>query len=450
MKRNNFIFLIVALSICVFLFSGCSTQKNYEMSYEQVISLFENQIKEIVGIFFNFDVKQKYANLTTKFDTDAIYLDLDILSQARINYASMLQDRSISFDADVKISESEFGVSTSGSLNYSLIWDNVYLNLSKFSLGWPSAKDLAMINMVVNGVKWQQFKLAMSGFNLFKSFYLYNLYNERLGKILDNVWEFTINEGAVIYYWMFDEYKWYNAWKYSIDEEKVDEMLELYADVMDEFNSWMLTQYLAQNLWTDDVNLIDFSNVLSGITYDNLQWYFVVVWKNKVVWTVEGAHITLDKTWIIFNYYYGKDWLCFEAKTENWEDFMLLVAKKNWISYDIYTNIMSVLGIKWNVKFNKFSKGDGIDVDFDLIFAVNTDQDVLSGLNNSKQIYLEVPVKWNYQVKNIDKFSLQEPDDAIDLMEMVGGYLWTVGGEFSDDYELDDSYEFEDIPVELE
>lgn len=451
MKRKNFILSIVVLFIGVFSVSGCSTQKNYNMSYEQVISLLENQSREMMDMLFNFDAQQKDVSLVTKLDTDELNLDLDVKSQAKIDYNSKMQDMSLSFVADVKVPESELDFSTSGAMDYSLIWDNMYLKLSKFSLNWPSAKDLAMVNMVVNGFKWQWFKLDMSNVGLSKSFDLYSLYNEKLWEIVDNAWKTMINQWSGIYDWIFDEYKWYNAWKYSVDEEKIDEMLKLYADMMNEFYSWLLAQYAAQNLWGEEIDAVDFNSLLSGIKYDNLQWYFVIVWKNEVVETMEGAYMNIDGTWMIFNYYYGKDWLYLEVKTEDWEDVMLIVAKRNWRTYDVYANMMSVLGLKWDLKFNKFSKKDWIDVDFDMKFTVNMEWEMLSDLQDLKETYMDVPFKWNYKVKNIDSFSLQEPSEAVDLMEMLGGYLWTVDEELPpDDLDLDVGYEAVDESVELE
>ena len=270
-------------------------------------------------------------------------------------------------------------------------------------------------------------------------------------EIVDNAWKTMINQWSGIYDWIFDEYKWYNAWKYSVDEEKIDEMLKLYADMMNEFYSWLLAQYAAQNLWGEEIDAVDFNSLLSGIKYDNLQWYFVIVWKNEVVETMEGAYMNIDGTWMIFNYYYWKDWLYLEVKTEDWEDVMLIVAKRNWRTYDVYANMMSVLGLKWDLKFNKFSKKDWIDVDFDMKFTVNMEWEMLSDLQDLKETYMEVPFKWNYKVKNIDSFSLQEPSDAVDLMEMLGGYLWTVDEELPpDDLDLDVGYEAVDESVELE
>jgi hypothetical protein len=121
MKRKNFILLFAALFAGVLCFSGCSTQKNYDMSYEQVISLLENQSIEMMEMFFNFDAQEKDVTLATKIDTDDINLALNVQSQAKVDYDSKVQDTAISFDADVKIQASKLDFSTSGAVNYSLI-----------------------------------------------------------------------------------------------------------------------------------------------------------------------------------------------------------------------------------------------------------------------------------------------------------------------------------------
>lgn len=428
MKTKNFILSVILLFIGTFLFTGCSTQKNYNMSYEQIIALLENQSKEMMEIFFDVDAQQKYFDLSTKLDMSGINLDLNAKSQARVDYDSMLQDTDISFDADVKVLDQELDFNTSWAVKYSLIWDDMYLKLSKFALKWPSASDLAMVTMIVNSVKWQWFKLSMSGFSMSKAFDLHSLYNEKLWEMANKAGDAMINEWSGVYDWMFDDYKWYNAWKYSIDKQKFDEMLQVYVEMMNEFYSWLFSQYV-QNLWAnaDEMWLIDFGSMLSWITYDNLQWYFVVVWKNDVVETMEDAHINIDGTWIVVNYYYWKDWLYFEVKTEEWEDMMLIVAKRNGKTYSVYANMNSMLGVKWDLKFNKFSKKGWIDVDFDLNLTVNINSGALMDSEISNDMIMDIPLKWNYKVKSIDNFSLQEPKDAVDLMEMFGGYLWTMG-----------------------
>ena len=442
MKRKNFVLLLAVLFVGLFSFTGCSTKKNYEMSYEQVISLLENQSKEMMEIFFNFEAQQRDVNLFTKIDNDDVNLDLDIQTQSKIDYNSKVQDVALYFDADVKISESELDLITSWEVNYSLIWDDMYLKLSDLSLDWPSATDLAMVAMIVNGFKWQWFKLGMSGVNMSKAFELYSLYGEKMWDIVKNVWEIMVNEWSLVYDWMFDEYKWYNARKYSVDEEKFDEMLHMYVDMMNEFYSWLLAQY-AENLWDEEINLVDFNDIFSGVEYDNLQWYFVVVWNNDVVETMENAHMTIDGTWIVANYYYWKDWLYFEAKTEDWEDLILLVAKKNWKVYDIYANFNSMFSVKWDMKFNKFSKKDWVDVDFDLNLSVSVDPEMFADPESVKDLDMEIPFKWNYRVKNINKFSLEAPSDAIDLMEMLWWFMWAgIAGD--DEYREDDEYDYLD------
>lgn len=439
MKRKNFVLSIIILSLGVMFFSGCSTQKNYNMSYEQVISLLENQSKDMMEMFFDVDAQQKTLNLSTKVDTGETSIGLNLQSQAKIDYDLKMQDMNLSFDADVKMPESKVDFTSSWVVNYSLIWDDMYFKLSKFSLKWPSAKDLMMVTMVVNWLKWKWFKLSMTGASMSRTFDLYNLYNEKLWDIVDNAWESMINGGSWVYDWRFEEYKWYNVWRYSINKEKFDEMLHMYVDMMNEFYSWLFTQY-AENLWKSKEELwaLDFNDVLSWVTYDNLQWYFIIVWKNEVVETMEDAYMTIGETWIVLNYYYGKDGLYFEAKADDWEDMMLIVAKRNWRTYNVYANINSMLGVKWDVKINHFSKKAWIDIDFDLNLTLDVESDSLVDSQDSSSfegINIEMPLKWSYKVKNIDSFSLQEPSDAVDLMEMLGGFMWSVGeDEFLGDY----------------
>ena len=444
MKRKNFILPIIGLFVGVLSFSGCSTQKNYEMSYEQVISLLENQSQEFMDMFVNVDAQQKDLNVSTIIDTDDMSLDINVQSQMKVDYSSdFTEDLSLSFQAGIRVPESELDVTASWALNYSLIGNDMYLKLSKFALKWPSAKDLAMVTMIVNGFKWQRFKLNKSGANMSKVFTSYKTYVEELKQVADSAWSMMINEWSVVYDWMFNQYKWYNAWKYSVDQEKFDEVLHVYLDTMTRFYSWFFNQY-AGNLWTssEELQSLDFSEMLSWITYDNLQWYLVIDWKNEVVETMEGAHMNIDGTWFTFNCYYWKDWIYMDVKTDDWENVMTVLAKKNGKKYDVDADMMSIFKIKWDVKLNKFSKKDWIDADFDLDISMNTE-----GMGESdesvKEINIDMPLKWNYKAKSINSFTLQAPSDAVDLMDMLGGYLWaSMGGD--DEYREDDEYEYLD------
>ena len=444
MKRKNFILPIIGLFVGILSFSGCSTQKNYEMSYEQVIALLENQSQEFMDMFVNVDAQQKDLNASTIIDTDDMSLDINVQSQMKVDYSSdFTEDLSLSFQAGVRIPESELDVTASWALNYSLIGDDMYLKLSKFALKWPSAKDLAMVTMIVNGFKWQRFKLNMSGASMSKAFTSYKIYIEELKQVADKAWSMMVNEWSVVYDWMFNQYKWYNAWKYSVDQEKFDEVLHVYFDTMTKFYSWFFNQY-AGNLWasSEELQSLNFSEMLSWITYDNLQWYLVIVWKNEVVETMEGTHMDIDGTWFTFNCYYWKDWMYIDVKTDDWENVMNVLAKKNGKKYDVDADMMSIFKIKWNVKLNKFSKKDWIDADFDLNLSMNTE-----GMGDSdesvKEINIDMPLKWNYKAKSINSFTLQAPSDAVDLMDMLGGYLW--GGMGSDDeYREDDEYDYLD------
>ena len=449
MKRKNLFLAIVALSIGVLFFSGCSTKKDYTMSFEQVISLLENQSKEMMDMFFDVDAQEKSLNLSTNVDTNGVNLDLDIQTQAKVDYESKVEDMDFSFDADVKAPDEDLDFTASWAMKYSLVWDNMYLKLSRFGLKWPSASDLAMVSMIVNSFKWQRFKFSMSGLSISKAFDLHTLYNDKLWEMTNKAGDAMINEWFGVYDWMFDEYKWYNAWKYSVDKEKFDEMLQIYVTMMDEFYSWLLNQY-AKNLGADveEMWVPNFSEMFSGVTFEELKWYFVIIWKNDVVETMENAHADIDGTWFIVNYYYEKDWLYFDAKTDDWEDVMLIVAKRNGRTYNVDVNMNSMMKIRWDIKFNQFSKKAWADIDFDLIVSI--DSESLDDLEESKAVNVEIPFKWNYKMKSINSFSVQEPSDAVDLMEMVGGFLWSMDEEISDDYELEDTYEFEDTSLELE
>ena len=131
-----------------------------------------------------------------------------------------------------------------------------------------------------------------------------------------------------------------------------------------------------------------------------------------------------------------------DVKSDDWENVMSILAKKNGKKYDVDADMMSVFKIKWDVKLNQFSKKDWIAADFDLNISMNTEE-LVENDGSIEEINIDIPFKWNYKVKNIDGFSLQEPSDAIDLMEMIWGYLWTaMGGD--DEYREDDEYEYLD------
>jgi hypothetical protein len=72
--------------------------------------------------------------------------------------------------------------------------------------------------------------------------------------------EIIKNEWSMVYNWKFTQFNWYNAWKFSLDNEKLNALIKEYYDAM---NTNLDDEYLQE---APEINI------------QNFEWYLVITW----------------------------------------------------------------------------------------------------------------------------------------------------------------------------
>jgi hypothetical protein len=219
-----------------------------------------------------------------------------------------------------------------------------------------------------------------------------------------------VNEWSVVYNWKFAQFSWYNAWKFSLDSEKLNALIKEYLDSFASLDE-------------------EFSDI-PEIDIQDFEGYLVITWKDKVTTVIEKMAMESNGSILNVEWFDGED---LEIKVfEDAGDEISIVAHKNGGKYDVSVNFADIILLDWTVS-TKLSKSS-IDLAYDLKVTVKEGAEIV------------VPLKWSWKYKAISEFSTVAPEDAQDLSDLFGAYLG--GSDYSyDDYD-DYDYDYDDIDYE--
>ena len=411
--------------------------ENYENSFDQVVSISRNRSQEIFDILSSYKVQKRDYDISTNIDLLGINSGyLNAKGWTKVDYDSKKEDAFLSFDVGMEEIDS-FNITASGSLNYSLIWDTMYFNLSNFSFKDSSPDQLAVATTMVDDLKWKWFKLELPEIDMSNIWSVYEQYRVETYGLMSKFYDIENNEWSGIYNWNFDEYDGLYARNYSVDKDKILDLLEIYFDTIQNFYRDF---YAVQGLWDsiESEDFFDFDWWLSDIASD-INGYYVILWKNEVVQTFENVKLEFsDGSEMLINGHYWIDWLYVEISLD-WEESIIDIKNKNNNNYIVSIMLGDLFEINWNIKFNKFTKEDWIDVDFDLNLLMNLDEisyDEYESFENMEAYSSKiiVPLKWTYKVTKINWFNVVK-HEATDFFDLFENYLWS----YDDEYFLDDS-----------
>lgn len=411
--------------------------ENYENSFERLISVAKNTNKEIFDILSSYKVQKRDYDISTNIDFLGMYSGyLNMNGWTKIDYNSKKEDAFASFHMGIR-EPKLFDITASGALNYSLLWDTMYFNLSKFSFKNSSPDQLPVMTTMVDDLKWKRFKLELPEIDTSNVWGIYEQYREKTYDLLSKSYDVINNEWSGIYNWAFSEYKGYDSWKYSVNEDDIRDFLESYVGVVQNFYSDVYDQGLWDSIEWEDFD--DFASLFSDVTFGDINWYYIIVWENNVVQTIENMELKLgDGSVMMINCYDWNNWLYLEIKLD-WETFMIVDIKKNNLKYVVSIVFDEIFEIKWDVRLNKFSKEDWIDASFDLNLVMDLGEtlydefeDIENMEINSSKIVM--PIKWTYKVTKTNWFNVVKHSNAVDLFDFFEDYLWS----YEDEYLLDD------------
>ena len=406
MKKSVFLFGLLATTLCL---TACGS-KDYNMTFEEALEIANHS--ELQNILSENDNFEQDFTIAGNYDADWTKIDANISSSSKQSLNNKNSESSTTFWANIA-SEWE-NMKVDWALDIKLVNDSIYLNLT--SLDLTGSENLGMVAMLTEWFKNQWFVIPMTwlsempdSFSILKD---WKELNEKAKEIITNEW-------STVYSWKFSQFEWYNAWKFSLDNEKLNALIkDYYADV----NS---------NLDDEDAPETPELNI------QNFEWYLVITWKDKVTTVIENMEIQDNDTNISLNWF---GWEDYEINISEWEEtIMVITANKKWSKYNISFNIANNLFLEWTIS-PKLSKSS-IDLKFDAKITVKAEEEWKSDTI--------IPFKGSRKYNSISEFSVTAPENAQDLSELISSYLWWImwWDNYDENYDYED-YDYEDYDYE--
>ena len=392
MKKSVFLFGLLITSVSL---TACGS-KNFNMSFDEALEIANHsELQEILAGNENFEQSFDIAgNLSSEWNK----IDANILTTSKQNINNNKSESSIKFNANITTQWETMKLDW--VLDLKLVDDTVYLNLWILDLTWSD--NLAMIGMMVEWFKGQWLSIPMTGLSGMPSTLSYfkdsEVLNAKAKEIINNEW-------STVYNWKFKQFNGYNAWKFSIDNEKLNTLVKEYYDSM----SSGLDLGSGEDMKFPEINI------------QNFEWYLVITWKDKVTTVIESIDVVDNDIVMSVNWFAGKD---YEINIAEWEEELIkIVANKKSSKYDVSISVSDAILLDWTIS-PKLSKSE-IKLNFDAKLTVKA--------QNEWDSDTIIPFKGSWNYVGISDFDVLIPEDAQDLTELLWAYL---GDWWSDeDYE---------------
>ena len=409
MKKSAFLLgLLVITSLCL---TACGNSKDYTMSFDEAYDTANHSALQ--DILINSENAQQSLNLSTNIDNWSNKMAIILQSNSKQSLWNKKSESSTTFD--VNINADDTNVLVNWALDIRSIDNTIYLNLK--SLDFSGPEDTSFLAAMVEWFKDQWFSIPMSWLNEMPNTFSYMKDAKSLS---EQAKEIVVNEWSEVYNWKFTQFNWYNARKFSLDTDKLQQLInDYYAKINESF---------------DEEN----QQEAPKLDIQNFEWYLVITWKDKVTTVIENMDMIEWETNININGFWGDD---YEINAySNWESILTMKATKKKLSYNVSLNAANSVLLEWTIS-PKLSSSK-IDVKFDATLTVKSDYEETDDTI--------LPLKGNRSYDPISDFDVTAPEWAQDLTELLASYLWSAF--WWEEYDLED-YEYdleaEDLPEEL-
>ena len=376
--------LLGLLSTATLCLSACGNSKDFNMSFDEALTLANHSaLQEALTNSENF---QQSFNLSTNIDNWSNAMVINLQSESKQNLNNDKSQSSTNFDVNVKADDTD--VLIKWNLDIKLLDDIIYLNLE--SLDFSSNEDTSFLASLVEWFKGQWYSISMQWLSDVPSSLSYikdaKSLNEQAKEIIVNEWDTKYN-------WKFSQFKDYNAWKFSLDNEKIQELINDYYAKINETLTGDAIQEAPQ------------------LNIQNFEWYLVITWKNKVTTIIENMDVVDGESSISVNGFWGEDYEI--NMSSNWETIIAIKATKKNSSYNVSINAANSILLEWTIS-PKLSSSK-IDVKFDATLTVKSDYEETDDTI--------IPLKWSWTYNPISDFTVEAPENAQDLNEVLSAYL---------------------------
>lgn len=426
------IILSFYLLVSAVILSACGSNE-FNMTFDEAVQTSKN------NQFFNFladsdKVEQNFDFSTKVEDEDWNNLNLTIKSDSKQNLSEAIAQSNISIDANFW--NKEVNSIINWDIDIRIIPETLYIKLNSLTLTWAGTQDLAMVSAMIEWFKNQRFSLPAEWIK--EATEALKSYLEELNNSNDIYDWLYIQDGDLVKYdGKYSAYKWYNAWKFKLDDEKFDQLLK-------EYNSWIedvLSESMVNNAENDEnINseeIQEISTVVSDLNSSNIEsfeWYFVITNNNEIAVIIENMNVLYNNATINATFASWKEWIELNISS-NEQNIINLSAEKKWDKYDIAFEIPNSMSIKWTIS-PKISKTE-IKFNFDLVLNLIAWENELWTFGND----MNIPLKWSWNYKKVNSISIETPSDAQDLSQLLwnflGGSIW--GWDY-EDYNYDEDY----------
>jgi len=408
MKKSFLLLGLLTTTICL---TACWS-KNYNMSFEEALEIANHSALQDILTENNFE---QNFDISGNYDTDWTKVNADIALNSKQNLDKKISESSTKFTAD--IASSWEIIKANWKLDIKMINDAIYLNLSSFNLTW--SEDLSLVGIMAEWIKNQWFSIPMSGLSDMPNTFSILKDSEGLNT---KIKEIVTNEWSEVYNWKFTQFNWYNSWKFSLDNEKLNTLIKEYYDEMN------------ANLDEESIQTIPELNI------QNFEWYLIITGKDKVTTVIENMAIAEDEIIINAKWFAGEDFELYLS--EDGEDIISIIANKKGGKYEVSANIANTISLNWTIS-PKLSKSS-INLKFDAKLIIKSEtqweKDTIIPFNGS----------WKYN--SISEFTTSAPEDAKDLTELLwsylGGMVWWDELDYNEDYNYEDLYADEENNTE--
>lgn len=404
MKKSLFLLWLLTTTVCL---TACGS-KDFNMTFEEALEAANHS--ELQDILAQNDNFEQSFDISGKYNSDEIKVDASISSNSKQSLVNKNSESSTNFTANVTSSGET--IKLNWTLDLKLVNDTIYLNISSLDLTWSD--ELAMVGMMAAWFKGQWFSIAMSGLSDMPNTFSMLKDSKDLN---DKTKEIFWNEGFMVYSWKFTQFEWYNARKFSIDNEKLNALIKEY--------------YNSINSGLDEDSIQE----IPAINIQNFEGYLVITWKEKVTTVIENMEMKDDEntSTLVINWFAWED--AEINLSQNWESVMKIVADKKGSKYNISITIPNRGELSWTIS-PKLSKSS-IKIGFDLKLTIKSEEEWWKDT--------VIPFKGSWKYDAISEFTTTAPENAQDLGELLSSYLWWAMWWDDYDYEYDEAYDYEDL-----
>ena len=382
---------------------ACGT-KDYTMTFDEAYDISKQSTLQ--DIILNTETFEQSFNMSTNVNAKSTKLTLNLQANSKQDLENTKSESTTKFDGKVNIEDNT--ISADWVLDLKLVNDVIYLNLQSLNIVW--SQDTSFISAMVDGFKNQRYSLSMEWLGELPSSLSYL---RETNDIDEKVNEIIINEWSTIYEGKFAQFHGYNARKFSLDNEKLQELIN-------DYYSLLYTSLDEEYTYTPEI---------PQVNIQDFEWYLVITWKNKVTTVVDNMSID-DAT---ISLYSGKDFYVYVSS----EDIPLLeiLATKKMCKYKVSANMQNIASLNGTISPRVSSSKIKINFNITLdIVPTNTDQPNTI-----------IPLKGNRTYKSIPDFNISVPEESQDLSEILSSYLWGMmwWDEYNYDYEDYEDYDYE-------